>query len=223
MVLQCTGEFHSNDLGRNHKERLPQHHGLGLDAAHPPAQDPKTVYHCGVRISAHDRFRQKHAAVLVRPAQDALAEVLEVHLMDNAVCGRHDPQIIEGLCPPAQKFITFLVAEKFLLHVLSQGILRTEVVHLNRVVNDQINRHQGIDDLRVTAKGLHCITHGRKIHHTRHAGEVLHDHPGRQERKFMLSRRCRIPPGKTRHILSNYKIFIAVSQQGFEHNPDGKG
>ena len=46
------------DLRRHHVERLAEHHGLGLDAAHAPAQHAEAVDHRGVRVGADQGVRE---------------------------------------------------------------------------------------------------------------------------------------------------------------------
>jgi hypothetical protein len=52
---QAAVELEADDLGKQHVDRLSQHAGLGLDAAHAPAQHPEAVDHGGVAVGAHQR------------------------------------------------------------------------------------------------------------------------------------------------------------------------
>jgi predicted ABC-class ATPase len=47
----------------------------------------------------------------------------------------------------------------------------------HRVVDDQVDGHQRVDDLGVTCRLLGGAAHGRQIDDGRHAGEILHQHP----------------------------------------------
>ena len=50
---QGTGEAHAHHLRDHHGDRLAEHGGLGLDAAHAPAEDGQAVDHGGVAVGAH--------------------------------------------------------------------------------------------------------------------------------------------------------------------------
>ena len=45
-------QLEADDLGDEHRDRLPEHRRLGLDAADAPAQDTEAVDHRGVRVGA---------------------------------------------------------------------------------------------------------------------------------------------------------------------------
>ena len=49
------GELEADDLGDQHRDRLAQHGGLGLDAADAPAQHAQPVDHRRVRVGADQR------------------------------------------------------------------------------------------------------------------------------------------------------------------------
>jgi hypothetical protein len=86
---QLALEAEADDLGREHVDGLAEHDGLGLDAAHAPADDAQAVDHGGVAVGADAGVGIRHrlAAGLLGPAR--LGEVLEVHLVDDARGGRH--------------------------------------------------------------------------------------------------------------------------------------
>ena len=49
------------------------------------------------------------------------------------------------------------------------------------MVDDEVDRHQRVDALRVAAERLHRVAHRGEVDHRRHAGEVLHQHARRAE------------------------------------------
>ena len=55
--LQPAGELEADDLRDEHGDRLAEHGGLRLDAAHAPAEDGEAVDHGGVRIGADEGVR----------------------------------------------------------------------------------------------------------------------------------------------------------------------
>jgi hypothetical protein len=106
-----------------------------------------------------------------------LGQIFEVDLVADAGAGRHDAEILERLLAPFQEFVAFLVAFVFEFDVAGKGQRRAELVDDDRMVDDEIDRHQRIDLLRVAAERGHGIAHRGKVHHCRHAGEILHQHP----------------------------------------------
>ncbi len=106
--------------------------------------------------------------------------------MADAGAGRHDAEIIERTLRPFQEFVALLVLAVFLIDVFLERLIVAEEVDVDRVIDDQIDRHQRIDLLRVAAERLHGVAHRGQIDHRRHAGEILHQHPRRAEGKFML-------------------------------------
>src|SRR5206468_1232233 len=71
---QAAGEVDANDVRRQEIDRLAEHAGLGLDAAHTPADDADAVDHRRVAVGADERVRVPDAGLAV----DAAREVFEV-------------------------------------------------------------------------------------------------------------------------------------------------
>ena len=59
--------------GRHHVERLAEHHRLGLDAAHAPAQHAEAVDHRGVGVGADQRVGEGDGLAALASRQHALA------------------------------------------------------------------------------------------------------------------------------------------------------
>lgn len=93
--------------------------------------------------------------------------------------------------PYLQKQESFLVSFELQVLVLLQCILteekeylvrslyvcveplRSGKVHLNGMIDDQVDRTNGIDFFRVSAQFLDCVPHGCKVHYSRYARKVL--------------------------------------------------
>ena len=114
---------------------------------------------------------------VVRPHR--LGEIFEIDLVADAGAGRHDAEIAEGLLAPFQEVVALLVALIFELDVAGEGHRRAELVDDDRMVDDEVDRHQRVDLLRVAAERGHGVAHRGEVDHRRHAGEVLHQHAGR--------------------------------------------
>ena len=172
------------DLGGEHVQRLAEHDGLGLDAADAPAQHAQAVDHRGMAIGADQRIGKRDRPRVVFAQEDALGQVFEVDLVDDADGRRHDAEVLECLLAPAEELVALAVAVEFDGHVAVHRVLPAEEVDLHRVVDHQVDGHQGVDLLRVAAEPLHGAAHGRQVDHAGHAGEVLQDHAGRLEGNF---------------------------------------
>ena len=108
-----------------------------------------------------------------------LAEIFEVDLMADAGAGRHDAEIAEGLLAPFQELVALLVALVFELDIAGEGQRRAELVDDDGMVDDEVDRHQRIDLLRIAAERGHGVAHRGEVDHRRNAGEILHQHAGR--------------------------------------------
>ena len=101
--------------------------------------------------------------------------------MHNARHRRHNPEIGECLLSPLEELIAFAVALELDLGVAIERVGCGEEINLHRMVDDQINRHQRIDLLRVAAQTSDCGAHGSQVNDGGHAREILHDHAAGQK------------------------------------------
>ncbi len=103
-------------LRQQHRDRLAEHRGLGLDAAHSPTEHAEAVDHRRVRVGADERVGIREAVAV---AEHDLREELEVHLVADAAVGREHAQRLERLLRPAQERVALAVAL-----VLELGVAR---------------------------------------------------------------------------------------------------
>ena len=101
--------------------------------------------------------------------------------MADAGARRHDAEIVERLLAPAQEGVALAVALELDLDVLVEGRRAAEIVDHHRMVDDQIDRRERVDLLRIAAELDHRLAHRREIDHRRHAGQILHQHARRAE------------------------------------------
>ena len=106
--------------------------------------------------------------------------------MADAGAGRHDAEIVERLLAPAQELVALAVALVFELDVLLEAERRAEAVDHHRVVDDEIDRHQRIDLLRIGAERRRRVAHRGEIDHGGDAGEILHQHARRAVGNLVL-------------------------------------
>ena len=213
-LAQFSAEAEAHHLRNQHRNRLPQHGCLGLDAAHAPAQHAQSIHHGGMRVGAHQRIgiRLRQRAI-IGIGKDHARQILQIDLVHDAHIRRHDRQIAERRLSPAQKRVALAVALKFQRRVHAEGVLAAEFIHLHRVVDHQLGRQQWIDERRVAAQLLHGVAHGRQVNDRRHAGEILHQHPRRHEGDFFRGRRFRVPIGQIFYVLCGDRFSILMPQQ----------
>ena len=210
--------MHADHVGREEIDGLAEHAGLGLDATHAPANDADAVDHRRVRVGADQRVRIIDTGSVL---EHALGEVLEIHLMDDADAGRHDLEGLERLHAPLQELVALAVARKLELEVLGLRLGAAGEINLHGVVNDEIHRHERLDQLRVPAELGHRRAHGREVDEQRHAGEVL-QHDARDDKGDFLRALGLGPPARERlHGGLGDAFAVAVAQQGFKDETDG--
>ena len=144
--------------------------------------------------------------------------------MADAGARRHDAKVGEALLAPFQEPVALLVLLVFARDVLGERAWRAEMIDHHRMVDDEIDRNQRIDLLRIAAKRDHRVAHRGEIDHGRHAGEVLHQHPRRAEGDFVLLFAAIVDPRRDRldvFLLDRAPVFVA--QQVFEHDLEREG
>ncbi len=219
--LELAGEFEADHFRQQHRIGLAEHRGLRLDAADAPAQHREAVHHGGVGVGADQRVgigdvHRHHLAVdldLVLPGPDRLRQVFEIDLVADAGAGRHHAEIVERLLRPLQELVALLVLLVFVLDVLLERSRRSEMIHRHRMVDDEVDRHQRIDLLRIAAEVLHRVAHGGEIDHRRDAGEVLHQHARRTERNFTIGGLGLQPLRERLQVLLGDAAPVFVAQQ----------
>ena len=158
------------------------------------------------------------------PGPDGLGEVFEVDLVADAGAGRHDTEIVEGLLAPFQELVALGVALVFELDVLGEGLGRAELVDDDRVVDDEVDRHQRIDLLGVAAQRLDAVAHRGEVDHRRHAGEVLHQDAGRAEADFLAGLALVVEPGdEILDVGLGDRAPVLVAQQVLEQHLHREG
>ena len=111
--------------------------------------------------------------------------------MDDAGVRRDDLEALERALAPAQERVALLVALELALGVDAERVARAEHVDLDRVVDDQLGRHERVDLAGVAAEVGHRVAHRGEVDHAGHAGEVLHHHArGREGDLLRRARPC---------------------------------
>src|SRR4029077_10811377 len=103
----------------------------------------------------------------------------------------------------------------------AQGIGAAGKIHLHGMVDNQVNRDQGFDDFWIFAEAGDGAAHRREVNEQGHAGEILQDNAGDDERDFGGASFVRFPIGKLPDIGLTYFAAITIAQDGFQNETDG--
>src|SRR5436309_10975970 len=95
--------------------------------------------------------------------------------MHDADSRRNELESLESLLTPLKKLVTLAIALKLHVQIEFQRARRTEEIDLYRVIDNEIDRHERLDDLRITSEPLHGAAHRCEVDNQRNPGEVLHD------------------------------------------------
>jgi hypothetical protein len=117
-----------------------------------------------VRIGSNDGVGVEH----VVSVHDNTSEVLEVDLMDDTRTGRDNLEVVEGLGSPLQELEALSVSLEFHLFVNSSRFSSARRVDLDGVVNNEIDRHEGVNLGGVSTESVHGVTHGSEIDDSRY-------------------------------------------------------
>ena len=178
-------EVNTDNLGGEEGEGLPEHTGLRFDPAHSPTDDAEAVDHGGVGIGAHKGVGVgEEGTVGLFFRKDAAGEVFEVNLVNDTDAWRDDAEGLESLLAPFQKFVTFAIPFKFVLHIEHEGLWGAVDIDLDGVIDDKIDGNEGFDELRIFFEPSDGIAHRGKIHEEGYAGKVLEDDAGDGEGNF---------------------------------------
>ena len=77
---------------------------------------------------------------------------------------RHDPEVPEGPLGELEQLVALDVPVELQLDVPLERLRGPVVVHLHRVVDDQVARDDRIDPVRVALHPRHGVAHGREVH-----------------------------------------------------------
>ena len=98
-LRQLARQLEADDLRHEHRQRLAEHRGLGLDAADAPAEHAEPVDHRRVRVGADERVRERDAVARLDDAR----EELEVDLVADARCSAGRPAKLSNAVWPQRR------------------------------------------------------------------------------------------------------------------------
>ena len=133
--------------------------------------------------------------------------------MDDAGARRNHGKIGKRRLPPLQKRIALAVALELALDVLFDGVRRAGEIDHHRMVDHQVACRNRVDLFRIPAHVGHGLAHGGQVDHRRHAGEVLHQHPGRAEGDFVVGRAFFQPSGQRLGVIDGDGAPVLVAEK----------
>src|SRR6476646_6189118 len=101
--------------------------------------------------------------------------------MHDADSRRNKLESLESLLSPLEKLVTLAIALELHVQIEFERARRPKEIDLHRVIDDQVDWHQRLDDLRVASEPLHSTAHRREIDNQRNSGEVLQNNARNDE------------------------------------------
>jgi len=175
-----------------------------------------------VRVGADDRVWIDGDRAAFVFAEYHAGEVFEVDLVDDAGAGRHGAEVVERGLAPAEELVAFLIALELHLDVLAEGVAGTKVIDLDRVVDDEVDRLEWVNELGVASHGANGVPHAREVDHGGHAGEVLKEDTGGREGDFAIDARSWLPVSERFDVAAGNGASVFEPEEVFEEDAKRK-
>ena len=202
-LAQRAAQPETEHLRHEHRQRLAEHRRFRFDASDAPTEHAEAVHHRRMRVGADERVRERCSVARL----DHAREVLEIHLMADACVRRDDLQRLERLLPPAQERVALAVPRELELDVALDREPSCQLVHLHRVVDDELDRDERIDLRGVAALVAHRVAHRREVDDRGNAGEVLQENPRGHEGDLVRGLRSGVPVEDRRGVAAVAQTF----------------
>jgi len=106
--------------------------------------------------------------------------------------------------------------------VLVEGVVVAEKVDADRVIDDEVDRRQRIDLLRVAAEFFQRVAHRGQIDHRRNAGEVLQQHAAGTEGDFLIRLAVGEPSAESLDVIRLHRAAVFKPQHILEQHFHGE-
>ncbi len=219
---QAAGQANADDFRGEHIDWLAEHDRLGLDAADTPPEHTQAVDHRRVRVSADKAIGESHLSVVLGLGHHHLAQIFQVDLMDNAGGRRDNAEVLERALAPFEELVALAIALELALGVEEKREGRAELIHLHRVIDDEIDGDNRVDALGAAAQPGHCRAHGRQVDDRRHAGEVLQNDSSGFEGNLEWLGHLRRPARQPLDILGHHFVAVGCAQDRLQQYFDRK-
>src|SRR6478672_13861338 len=131
--------------------------------------------------------------------------------MDDADSRRNKLESFKSLLTPLEKLVTLAIALERHVQIEFERARRTKEIDLHRVIDNQIDRHERLDDLRVASEPLHSAAHRCEVDNQRNSSEVLQNNARYDEWDFRVRWRLRVPVRQCFDIFPPDFFSIAIS------------
>ena len=213
---QAARQLHAEHRWNQHRRRLAEHRGFGFDPAYAPPDHAETVDHRRVRIGPDEGVgKRQRASVDIGGHHDA-GEIFEIDLVHDSCVWRNHPEIPECVLTPAEKRVAFPVPRELELSVQRKRVGAAEIIHLHRVVDDELHRLQRVHPVGIAAEPDDAIPHRGQIDDARNSGKVLQQHARGHERDLALRRALHVPARQRLDIGRLHEAAVLVAKQIFE-------
>ena len=136
---------------QEHRSRLTKHAGLRLNTAHAPTNHAEAVDHGGVRIGSNYRVWIRGAAGI----KDDWSQYWRFTWCTIPVSGGTTRKFLSDDSAPFQESVPLLISLKLDRgSAVTERVLSTEFIDLNRMVDDKIHRDQWISFSRIRTQML---------------------------------------------------------------------
>ena len=216
--VHLPGDLEADHVGDQHRHRLAEHRGFGLDPADAPGQHAQAVRHRRVRVGADDGVGvcERRAAGMrfarAAGAEHDAREILDVHLVHDPGVGRHRAKAVQRGLSPLQERVALAVAVELELRVLLERVGRGPGVDLHRVIDHELDRLQRAAELRDR------VAHRGEVDHARHAGEVLQQHARGPVGDLLRRARARVPRRQRLDVGLRHRPAVLEPQQVLEQD-----
>src|SRR5260370_28743706 len=113
--------------------------------------------------------------------------------MHDADSRRNELESLESLLTPLKKLVTLAIALELHVQIEFERARRTKEIDLHRVIDNQIDRHERLDDFRAASEPLHGAANRREVDNQRNPAEVLQNHTRSDECALLVPGRFRVP------------------------------
>src|SRR5436853_391477 len=120
--------------------------------------------------------------------------------MADADARRNHAKAVKRLRAPLEKLVARAIALEPHSAVLFKRVARAGEVDLDRMVDNEIDGYERLDDAGVFAESRHGRAHRREIDEQRHAGEILQQHARDDERDLLNAFAVRLPVRELAHV-----------------------
>ena len=146
--LRAAFQFNADDIGQAHPRGAAEHHALGFEAADADRDHTERIDVRRMAVGADQRIRKRHAVLRM----DHRRHPLQIDLMHDAVARRNHVDVLERLLRPVDEMKAVFVAPVFDRAVLGERVaVKAGKFHRERMVDDELRRHDRIDLGRIAA------------------------------------------------------------------------